>query len=73
MTDPTLLQTQFVHDLQRQLRLSNALRDAHCLTRFGRPFAELSRQEVSALIDELKAWKAIPAELQRAAGQRDLF
>lgn len=72
MSEPTPAQTDFVRALQKQLRLPNFLLDQHCQTRWRRPFAELTRREVSELLDELQAWKAIPADLQRAMGQQDL-
>lgn len=70
---PSDLQLDFVRDLRAQLRLPAPLLDRHCCDTFGRPFAKLDRRQVSKLIDELKTWKAVPAHLQRAAGQQDLF
>ena len=58
--------------MQRRLRLPDALLDNHCVQRFGAPFARLGRGDVSALIDELKAWVDVPADLRRAQGQRGL-
>jgi len=72
-TDVTAPQLDFVRSLQRQLHLSDRLLDAHCEATFGRPFDCLTRLECSQLIDEMKGWTAIPAELLREAGQLDLF
>lgn len=69
---PTQPQVDYVRGLQRRLHLPDRMLDAHCVTRFGTPFAELDRGQVSLLIDELKDWVAIPADLQRVMGQRDL-
>lgn len=68
----TPAQTDYVRGLQRGLHLPHRMLDGHCIARFGRPLAGLDRAEVSALIDELKGWQAIPAQLQREMGQRDL-
>lgn len=68
----TQLQLDYVRDLQRRLRLPDHILDTHCASRFGVPFAGLDRRQASQLIDELKGWTAIPADLQRAMGQRDL-
>lgn len=73
MTQPSALQLQFVADLQKQIGLRNDPLDVHCVRRFGVPFAQLDRRQCSELIDELKGWKAVPADLQRAMGQHDLF
>lgn len=69
---PTELQVDFVRALQKQVRLPNELLDAHCQATFRKSFAEVSKQECSQLIDEMQEWKAIPADLQRMQGQRDL-
>ena len=71
-TSSSKLQIEFVRELQQQLHLKNDALDVHCRRRFGRPFAGIDMRQCSALIDELKGWKAIPAELQRAMGQTDL-
>jgi len=66
-------QLQFVGVLQRKHRLSDAALDTYCRETFGgRPLAELSRREVSQLLDAMVAWEQVPAELQRALGQQDL-
>lgn len=69
---PTGPQVDFVRALQKQVRLPNYLLDAHCQATFRKSFADLSKRECSQLIDEMQAWKSIPAELQRVQGQRDL-
>lgn len=68
----TVKQTDYIVALQRQLHLSGPLLDLHCQRRYGRPFAGIDRAEASSLIDELQRWRAIPADLLRALGQRDL-
>lgn len=70
--DPTEKQVDFVRALQRQLHLPDALLDRHCTESFGGAFASLNRSQMSALIDELLTWKAVPAHLQRMRGQQDL-
>jgi len=70
--EPTEPQMNYVRGLQRQLHLPDHLLDTHCQTTYGQPFAALDRRQVSLLIDEMKHWTAIPADLQRALGQRDL-
>lgn len=69
---PTEPQVTYVRGLQQKLRLPNRMLDAHCVARTGRPFAEITKRECTALTDDLLAWKAIPTELLRAQGQRDL-
>lgn len=71
--EPTTPQLDLVRLLQRRLHLSAPLLDTHCGARFGVPFARLDRRQVSSLIDEMKVWQALPAELQRAQGQLDLL
>lgn len=71
--EPTLKQLNYVAVLQKKLGLSNAALDLHCENRFDRPFLECSRAQVSALIDQLSHWEAVPADLQRAMGQLELF
>ena len=68
----TQKQTDYVRALQRALHLSDHMLDNHCVQRFGRTLADLDRAGASSLIDEMTAWKAIPAQLQREMGQRDL-
>lgn len=70
---PSALQAEYVRGLQRRLKLSHALLDSHCVAKFGCHFRELDKRQCSALIDEMVKWKAIPVELQREAGQIDLF
>jgi hypothetical protein len=70
--EPTQPQIDYVRGLQRQLHLPDHMLDSHCQTRFRCAFAALDRRQVSELIDEMKEWVAIPADLQRAMGQRDL-
>jgi|GEM_PF-6241628 len=66
-------QVAFVRALQRQHRLPDRMLDSHCEATFGAPFAGLDRGQVSALIDEMVSWQAVPADLMRAQGQLDLF
>lgn len=70
---PTDAQTRYVRGIQKRLHLPDALLDNHCQTRFRQPFAQLDRAQVSALLDEMVSWEALPAEFQRAKGQLDLF
>lgn len=72
-TEPTLKQMNYVAALQKKLGMSDAMLDLHCENRFDRSFLECSRAQVSALIDQLSNWDAVPADLQRAFGQLDLF
>jgi hypothetical protein len=72
-TEPTDKQLAYIRILQTKLRLTDAMLDLHCRNRFGVPFAACSRERASALIDQLSNWKAVPADLQRAMGQLDLF
>ncbi len=72
MSDPTTRQREYVRALQRQLHLPDRLLDQHCERTFRAPFRDLDRRQVSQLIDELKGWTALPAELRRAQGQLDL-
>lgn len=75
MTDrstPSADQLSYVAGIQRRLHLPDALLDNHCVGRFGRPLAELTRREVSELLDEMTTWEQLPAALQRAKGQQDL-
>jgi hypothetical protein len=71
--EPTELQCAYVDGLCSQLRLPKRFLDAHCQSTRGKRYAEMNRGEVSQLIDELKEWTALPAELLRAQGQQDLF
>jgi hypothetical protein len=69
---PSPDQLKFVESLRKQHRLPKPLLDNFCVERFRRPLAELDKRQVSALLDEMIDWKQIPAQLQRAMGQRDL-
>jgi hypothetical protein len=69
---PTEAQDSYVRALRRRHALSNATLDAHCVQRFGRPYARLDRAQASALIEEMIQWVDLPAELMRAKGQTDL-
>jgi hypothetical protein len=69
----TQAQIDFVGSLKNRLHLTDNWLDHHCQEHYGRPFAALDRAQVSHLIDELTCWKALPADLQRAMGQVDLF
>jgi hypothetical protein len=69
---PTANQVDYVLGMQRRLHLTDALLNNHCTERFKAPFNRLDRAQVSALIDEMKGWQAIPAQLRRESGQQDL-
>jgi hypothetical protein len=72
MTDRSEGQHLYVTALCQKLRLTTPMLDKICSDRWGRPYQRLSRLETSSLIDELKEWKAAPAELERMRGQQDL-
>ena len=73
MIAPTEAQADFVSGLCKKLRLTTPMLDSYCLKRWDRPYAQLDRYQVSWLIDQMQAWKAVPAELQREQGQLDMF
>lgn len=73
MSMPTGKQLDGIHDLQRRLHLSNAALDSLCEDRFGCPFSRITRDQASTLIDEMKHWTEVPADLRREMGQQDLF
>jgi hypothetical protein len=70
--EPTEAQWKYVRGMQHSLRLNDALLDNHCVATYGKRFYDLTRGETSDLIDAMKEWRQIPAELQRAAGQQEL-
>lgn len=72
MTMPTQAQVDYVRSLQKKLRLPNTLLDGHCIRKYDGPFASLDIRQVTLLLNEMIGWKAIPADLQREQGQRDL-
>jgi hypothetical protein len=72
MSEPTPDQLAYVAGLQKRLHLPDHVLDGHGRRQFRRPFAELSRREVSWLLDEMTEWEQLPAELMRAKGQINL-
>lgn len=70
---PTDKQLEYVDQLQRRLHLTNPVLDQHCQATYGLDFRELCKGQVSHLLDELVTWESLPASLQRAKGQLDLF
>lgn len=70
---PSEPQLRYVKALCRRLNVPEHLLDNHCVQRFGKPFNKITMSECSLLIDELKDWTALPADMQRAMGQQDLF
>lgn len=70
---PTEPQLDYIRGMQKKLRLSDRLLDAHCEARFGSTRNQLDRRQASALIAEMKDWQSIPAELMRQAGQMELL
>lgn len=70
---PSHKQVEYVSALQRKLRITDRSLDLHCNERFGEPFSNLSRSQVSDLLDEMTGWEQAPASLQRANGQMDLI
>lgn len=71
--DPSPEQIAFARGLQKRLHLPDALLENHCVERFRKPFARLDRREMSALLEQLIGWEALPPDLMRAKGQLDLF
>lgn len=69
ITEPQML---YLRAMQRKLKLPDRMIDDLCVQRFKRRFAELDIRQASALIEEMKEWQAIPAQLQREMGQVDL-
>lgn len=73
MNEQTEKQIEYVRKYQRRSHLSDRALDAHCVRRFRAPLAELDRAQVSDLLGEMVGWESIPADMQRARGQLDLF
>jgi hypothetical protein len=77
MTIPKVTATEpqvaYVRALQRKLSLPDALLDRLCYDTYGRAFASLDVRLCSALINQMKEWEQLPADLMRAKGQMDLF
>jgi hypothetical protein len=71
--DVTEKQTNYISVLKSKHGLPDWLFEQHCQNRFGQPYTDLTRIQVSSLIDEMSGWDALPAELQRLKGQLDLF
>ena len=69
---PTDNQIAYVRGIQRRLHLPDRMFDDHCVARFRLPFAAMDRAQVSLLLDEMIGWEAVPADMARAMGQRDL-
>lgn len=70
MTKP---QVDYVKALQAKVRMPDAVLDQHCQTRYGATFSGISRHQASSLIGEMAEWKTLPATLQKAMGQLDMF
>jgi len=70
---PSHKQIDYVSSLQRKLNIGDRALDLHCRERFNEPFSNLSRSQVSDLLEQMTTWEAAPAELQRAQGQLDLL
>jgi hypothetical protein len=66
-------QLGLIRVLQRQLRCPDDLLDRWCEQQFGCALAIIDRRQASILIDQLKSWESLPAELERMRGQLDLF
>ena len=69
---PTEPQLAYITALQSRIRITDGILDRICADRFGRPFARIDKRQATALLDELIAWKTLPAVYQRAMGQTDL-
>lgn len=70
---PTQPQIDYVRGMQGKLKITDAALDLYCKAVWTRPFGELSRHEVSYLIDDMRGWKDVPPALRKAMGQLDLF
>jgi hypothetical protein len=70
MTQP---QRDYIESLAKKFSLPMRMLDEHTVQRFGAKFDELTMRQASLLLDEMIAWKALPADLMRAKGQMDLF
>lgn len=70
---PTFKQLDCVATLKKRHRITDAGLDAYCLDRHDVPFPDLNKWQVSALIEDMKAWDQPPAIIRRAMGQLDLF
>ena len=73
MNIPTGKQLDSIHDLQHTLHLSAPALNTLCQQRFECDFAQITRAQATSLIEEMKRWKAVPADLKREMGQQDLF
>lgn len=69
----TSFQSDYVRGLQRKLRIPNPILDQHCQKTFGQSFDDLDGRQTSQLLNDMISWEAVPADLQRAMGQLDLF
>ena len=69
---PTEPQLADIAALQTRLRIPDGILDRICADRFGRPFARIDKRQATALLDEVIAWKTLPAPYQRAMGQTDV-
>lgn len=65
----TTPQVGYIRGLQAKLKLPDRVLDGHCERRFGVTFAELTKSQASALIDEMAGWNELPATLAIAKGQ----
>ena len=73
MNIPTGKQLDYIHDLQHKLHLSAPALNTLCQQRFECDIAQITKAQATSLIEEMKRWKAVPADLQREMGQIDLF
>ena len=69
MTDA---QRDFITALRHQTHCPDYALDNWCIWNYGCRLAALDIRQASALIDEMKEWKVLPARLQRAMGQQEL-
>ena len=70
MTEP---QRNLIDQLSRQLHLPQDIRDQYCRQQFGCEYRDLTIRQASQLIERMRAWQQLPAEVQRLKGQLDLI
>ena len=69
MTAATPAQRAYLFKLRVRWSLSDAALDAWCAKRFRCGVASLTKDQASALIDDLTGWTTLPDVLRREMGQ----
>lgn len=69
---PTPDQLAYVRILMDKWHIAPAVFGAYLAERYGSHPAFMTRVDVSALIDEMKAWRAVPPAILELAGQTSL-